>query len=85
MFAPGQGIQSAGICSTNSYTITDGTSLSAPIVSGAAAVYWNMLPDNATAKQVKNLVLNTCTKGKISDIPLDTNTCLLHIAMLPSQ
>jgi len=85
MFAPGQGIRSASIHSTNSYTITDGTSLSAPIVSGAAAVYWNMLSDNATARQVKDLLLDTCTKGKISGIPSNTKNCLLHIATLPSH
>ena len=85
IFAPGQLVRSAGIYSTNSYTITDGTSLSTAIVSGAAAVYWNMLPDSATATQVKDLLLNICTKGKISDIPSNTNNCLLHVTKLPPQ
>ena len=85
IFAPGQLVRSAGIYSTNSYTITNGTSLSAPIVSGAAAVYWNMLPDSATATQVKDLLLDTCTKGKISGIPSNTNNCLLHVTKLPPQ
>ena len=85
IFAPGQAVRSAGIYSTNSYTITDGTSLAAPIVSGAAAVYWNMLPDSATATQVKDFLLDTCTKGKISGIPSNTNNCLLHVTKLPPQ
>ena len=89
IFAPGQAVVSASIRSTTSYTVTDGTSLSAPIVSGAAAVYWNMLPDSATGTQVKHLLLDTCTKGKISDIPSAfnsvTSNCLLHVTKLPSQ
>ena len=85
IFAPGQLVKSAGIYSTNSYTITDGTSLSTAIVSGAAAVYWNMLPDSTTGTQVKDLLLDTCTKGKISDIPSNTNNCLLHVTKLPPQ
>ena len=85
IFAPGKLVKSASIHSTSSYTITDGASLSPPIVSGAAAVYWNMLPDNATAKEVKDFLLDTCTKGKISDIPLNPKNCLLHVTKLPSQ
>ena len=85
IFAPGQAVRGANIRSTNSHTIKDGTSLSTAIASGAAAVYWNILPDSATTTQVKDLLLDTCTKGKISDIPLNTNNCLLHITKPPPQ
>ena len=42
VFAPGQDIRSAGIRSNDAVETMSGTSQATPIVSGAAAVYWNM-------------------------------------------
>ena len=90
IFAPGQRVQSAYYTDTNSYATLDGTSQATPLVSGAAAVYWNMLPDNADANQVKKTILNTCSKGKLkiaksvpSSFIQQTKNCLLHIQSTP--
>ena len=93
IFAPGQRVQSAYYTDTNSYATLDGTSQATPLVSGAAAVYWNMLPDNADANQVKKTILNTCSKGKLKiteSVPQSfiqqTKNCLLHIQTInPSK
>jgi len=41
VFAPGQGIRSAGISSRTAEAIYSGTSQATPLVSEAAAIYWN--------------------------------------------
>ena len=86
IFAPGQRVQSAYHTGPNSYATLDGTSQATPLVSGAAAVYWNMLPGNPDASQVKNALLNTCSRGQLniaasvpSSFNLKTINCLLHI------
>ena len=55
-------------------------------MSGAAAVYWNMLPGNPDASEVKNALLNTCSRGQLNiaaSVPSPFNqktiNCLLHI------
>jgi len=85
IFAPGQNVESAGITSKQSTDSYDGTSQAAPLVSGAAAVYWNVLPGvNATA--VKEFLLDTCVKEKLNfalfmpfAMVKQTKNCLLHL------
>ena len=86
IFAPGQNVRSAYHNGPNSYATLDGTSQATPLVSGAAAVYWNMLPGNPDASEVKNALLNTCSRGRLNiaasvPSPFNQNTinCLLHI------
>ena len=59
-------------------------------MSGAAAVYWNTLSDSANAGQVKDILLNTCSKGQLkitasvpSPFNQQTTNCLLHIQNTP--
>lgn len=86
IFAPAQRVRSAYYTGPDSYAVLDGTSQATPLVSGAAAVYWSMLTDNANASDVKNTLLNTCSRGKLNiaaSVPSafrqQTVNCLLHI------
>ena len=85
IFAPGQDIQSAGIRSNDAVATMSGTSQATPIVSGAAAVYWNM---NRTAAplEIKDMIISTCTRDKLrinvvvpSSFQDQTTNCLLFI------
>ena len=91
IFAPAQRVQSAYYTGPNSYATLDGTSQATPLVSGAAAVYWNTLSGNAVASQVKNILLSTCSKGQLniaasvpSPFNQQTTNCLLYIQNAPS-
>ena len=85
IFAPGQDIQSAGRRSNDDVAVMSGTSQATPLVSGAAAVYWNMNKD-ATPLEIKNKITSTCTHDKL-DINADvepefaeqTPNCLLFM------
>ena len=85
IFAPGQDIQSAGIRSKDDAVYLSGTSQAAPLVSGAAAVYWNM-NRGATPLDIKNMIISTCTHDKLdinAEVPSSfadqTPNCLLFI------
>lgn len=68
VFAPGTSIRSTGL--NNGYQTANGTSLSAPIVTGVAALLWSYYP-NLSAKQIKSILLETVTsrKGHLTDLP----------------
>ena len=85
IFAPGQDIQSAGIGSNDAVATMSGTSQATPIVSGAAAVYWNM-KRTATPLEIKDVIISTCTRDKLrinevvpSSFQDQTPNCLLFI------
>ena len=72
IFAPGVDIYSAcgsaKRCTTlgdSSYTLATGTSMAAPIIAGAAAVYLQTHPD-ATPEEVKNAILDQSTPDAIN-------------------
>ena len=85
VFAPGQNILSAGIRGRNAVDTLSGTSQATPLVSGTAAVYWNINRD-ATSLQIKDTITSTCTRNKLrisaavpsSFADLSPN-CLLHM------
>ena len=86
IFAPGQDVHSAGIRSNDAVATMSGTSQATPIVSGAAAVYWNMNRD-ATALEIKDNVISTCTHNQLristvvpSSFADQSPNCLLHMA-----
>lgn len=58
LFAPGQDIYTT--CVGNKYESDSGTSLAAPMVSGAAALIWSYYP-NLTVQQVKQIILESGT------------------------
>ena len=85
IFAPGQDIRSAGIGSNDAVKYSTGTSQATPIVSGAAAVYWNM-NKTATPLDIKDMITSTCTRdhlrinGAVPPSFVDqTPNCLLFI------
>ena len=64
---------------------TSGTSQATPIVSGAAAIYWNM-NKTATPLDIKNMITSTCTRNHLeisaavpSSFADQTSNCLLFI------
>ena len=85
IFAPGQDIQSAGIGSNDAVATSSGTSQATPIVSGAAAVYWNM-NRAATPLEIKDMIISNCTRDKLringvvpGSFQDQTPNCLLFI------
>ena len=85
IFAPGQDVRSAGIRSNDDVATMSGTSQASPIVSGAAAVYWNM-NRSATPLEVKDMIISTCTRDKLrinavvpGSFQDQTPNCLLFI------
>jgi len=72
LFAPGVDIYSAcgsakrcSVLGDSSYTISTGTSMAAPSVAGAAAVYLEKHPD-ATPQEVMNAILDQATPDAIN-------------------
>ncbi|XP_065911323.1 uncharacterized protein [Dysidea avara] len=85
IFAPAQDIRSASFSTQNGATTFTGTSQATPLVSGAAAVYWSM-NRMATGLEVKDAILSSCTRDKLSInnfVPSEFHdqspNCLLHI------
>ena len=64
IFAPGKVVQSAGINSNDAIVTMSGTSQASPIISGAAAIYWNM-NKTATPLDIKDMITSTCTRDHI--------------------
>ena len=85
IFAPGQDVRSAGIRSNDAVATMSGTSQASPIVSGAAAVYWNM-NRTATPLEIKDVITSTCTPNQLrigeaipSSFTDQTSNCLLFV------
>jgi subtilisin family serine protease len=64
IFAPGVGITSSWL--NNGTNTISGTSMAAPHVAGAAAVYLGSNP-SATAQQVRDALVNGATSGKVTN------------------
>ena len=85
IFAPGQDIVSAGIRSRDAVDTFSGTSQATPLVSGTAAVYWNINRD-ATPLEIKDTITSTCTRSRLaisaavpSNFVDSTPNCLLFV------
>ena len=78
IFAPGSSITSAWVGSNTATRTISGTSMAAPHVAGAAALYLENNP-NASPVQVENYVYGNSTKNKVSNSNT-TNNHLLYTA-----
>ncbi|GHO98070.1 hypothetical protein KSF_081180 [Reticulibacter mediterranei] len=77
LFAPGQDIPTASYTSDTDTTVASGTSLSAPLVAGAAALYLSAHP-SATPDQVKAALVACATSDVITDPGSDSPNKLLY-------
>jgi aqualysin 1 len=83
IFAPGSSITSAGISSTTASNVMSGTSMAAPHVAGAVAIYLQGNP-NATPAQVKNWIVGNATTNRLSNIGSGSPNRLLYTLVGPS-
>jgi aqualysin 1 len=83
IFAPGVNITSAAIGSTTASRQESGTSMAAPHVAGAAAIYLQSNP-NATPAQVKSWIVGNATTNRLSNIGSGSPNRLLYTLVGPS-
>jgi subtilisin family serine protease len=81
IFAPGQGILSAWIGSDTAAGTLDGTSMAAPHVCGAAALYRQAFP-NATPQQVRDELVKNATKNKVQGAGVGSPSDLIYTAFI---
>lgn len=77
VFAPGESITSAGYSNDNGSAVMSGTSMAAPHVSGAAAVYLSVYP-LARPSDVANYIVNQATPNVVID-PSSSPNRLLYV------
>jgi subtilisin family serine protease len=67
LFAPGTNVKGAGIANDFANATSNGTSYSAPIVAGLAAMYLNRFP-TATPAQVHTAIVNGAAVGTLTNV-----------------
>jgi subtilisin family serine protease len=77
LFAPGSSITSAWYTSTSATAVLSGTSMAAPHVAGAAALYLQGTP-SASPSQVRTAIVNAATTGKVTNRGGQSPNRLLH-------
>jgi hypothetical protein len=82
IFAPGEGIRSAWWDSNNSTYILKGTSMAAPHVAGAAALYLQLNP-LASPEQVWAHLAQTATQNRIGNPGTNSPNKLLYVRTIP--
>jgi subtilisin family serine protease len=81
IFAPGSDIVSAGITSNTASATMNGTSIAAPHVTGAAALYLSA-NRTATPAQVQSALKDNATKGKLTGIGAGSPNNLLYTGFI---
>ena len=82
MEAPGVGITSAWIGSDHAINTISGTSMAAPHVAGAAALYLSANP-RATPSEVEAALKSNATEGVLTSVPAGTQNRLLYTGFVP--
>jgi hypothetical protein len=82
LFAPGENITSAWSTSNTATNTISGTSMAAPHVAGAAALYLERNP-TVTPLQVRNALVNNGTPGKITNLGSGSPNVLLYTGFIP--
>ncbi|MGE0868575.1 MAG: S8 family peptidase [Kofleriaceae bacterium] len=83
IIAPGSGVISAGIASDAATMVFDGTSMAAPHVTGAIAVYLGAHP-NATPAEVRAALLGSATTNAVAGVKGSPNL-LLNIGFADTE
>lgn len=81
LFAPGLSIYTANYDGDNSFQSVSGTSFSAPLVAGAAALYLHDHPQ-ASPAEVRGALQNTATQGVVSNAGPGSANRLLYVGGL---
>ncbi|WP_205526013.1 S8 family serine peptidase [Pyxidicoccus trucidator] len=84
LFAPGQDITSAWISDDTATEVLEGTSMAAPHVAGAAALYLETHPA-ATPEQVAASLTGSATPGRLSFAGRGSPNLLLHTGTPPAS
>ncbi len=84
LFAPGVGLTLADYQSDNGYSYGSGTSYSAPMVAGAAAVYLHDHPA-ASPAEVREALQNNATQGVVGDAGPGSANRLLYVGPIAAN
>lgn len=77
LFAPGEGITSTYFTSDTATRVMGGTSMAAPMVAGAAAIYLQSNP-NATPAQVSQSITSTTTNNMLNNVGTNSPNKLIY-------
>lgn len=83
LYAPGSSITSSWIGSDTTYRTLNGTSMAAPHVAGAAALYLQLNPE-ASAKQVSDGLIAAATSRALSGLDRSSPNLLLYVGDMVS-
>jgi uncharacterized protein (TIGR03437 family) len=83
LFAPGSGITSSWFTSDEATNTLNGTSLAAPHVAGAAALYLEA-NSSATPVEVASAIIGSATAGQLSDVGTGSPNLLLFSPLSPA-